>query len=1174
MNRKLFLLLLSALCLSWPIGAVGQVLKGSISGTVVDPQGAVVANSQVKATHVTTGTVLNTKSDGAGLFRLNLIPTGTYTVEISGQGFKTSMQKDIAVTAGSDTGLGNVQLAVGGSETTVEVSGAAPLVETTQAQVTNTFSGTVLANFAGIQENQGLDNLALFVPGIVSVRDQNFANTNGGTGFSVNGIRGRNNDQEIDGQNNNDNSVAGPALLVADPEFVQQYVLITNNFGPEYGRNAGSVVNIITKSGTNGWHGSIYANENNSILNSMTSTEVGNGLTQPPRANDEFGGFTIGGPFVKNKAFFFGGFDQEILSTGTVYGSNGAITPTPAGLATLAGCFPTGDPANAIAAMAKFGAWGISAGNPQALNVTTQTVGGCPGVQVGGVQRVLPTPSHDFNFVTREDVNIGAHDTLMGRYIFNRNNNFNQNDNGAAGYVFNIPALSQAVLLSETHNFTSRMVNELRVGFDRLNVEFGGNSFGTEPTTGGINTAVTDVIMSSATPTLGFGVNASLPQGRVVNTWQAQDNWNYVLGKHSVKAGVNWTYQQSPNIFLPFINGAYVFFDGTLGPGTTALDAYVNNAPIEGIITQGNPELPLKEYDTFFYVGDDWKISRNLTLNLGVTYSYAGQPLNLLHTLGVQQQAGPNALWDPTLPSSVTAPVQENAYKKAVGPSFGFAYNPQWGGFITGHGKTTIRGGYRVSYDPSFYNIILNNYGGAPSVLSAAVAAPPLPAVPTAPNVRPLLLSSLAPTIGHLDPRDLTEVTTSPNFRPDQVQSWAIGFEREVTRNSAFEARFVGNHASQLFQTVDGNPFLGTASDPGLAQLFPNLVPAGDTPCPTSQAYGAAAVGRVNCNAGILLSRNNSGYSNYAAIQTEFRANNMFKQLTARIGYTYSKTLDNVSEIFATGGAGTTTSIAQNPFNTSGAEYSFSGLDIPQQLSLTLVEELPFFNGQHGVLGHVLGGWVLSGAYVYESGQRFTPITQNLTSPTIAGDFFDSGFLGAFGSGQTVARPFFGNPSAPANTVGIFAGDACTAVPGGAAACALAPNTLISLNALNATGAANTVTNSQVRYIANTGIAEGVFGTPYGNVPRNAGIDAPLNYLNLSVDKRVKLNERASFEFRFSALNALNHANFATVVPTIDTAGNPNFGAGFGLPNLTDDKIPGSNLAASRRLYVGGIFRF
>ena len=144
------------------------------------------------------------------------------------------------------------------------------------------------------------------------VRDNAFSNTNGGQGFSVNGLRGRNNDQQIDGQNNNDNSVAGPGLFVSDTEFVQQYVLVTNQFGPEYGRNAGSVVNIITKSGANAWHGSIYGNENNSMLNSMNNFQkrLHHGcqrkqLTEQPRLNDEFAGFTIGGPLGQEQDVLF-----------------------------------------------------------------------------------------------------------------------------------------------------------------------------------------------------------------------------------------------------------------------------------------------------------------------------------------------------------------------------------------------------------------------------------------------------------------------------------------------------------------------------------------------------------------------------------------------------------------------------------------------------------------------------------------------------------------------------------------------------------------------------------------------------------------------------------------------------------------------------------------------------
>src|SRR5215467_12448290 len=316
MPRSLYKLILSvalSLALICCVTAVGQVLKGSISGTVTDPQGAVVANAQVKATNVATGAELTTTTDNAGAFRFNLIPVGTYKVDINAPGFKSLTQTNIPVTAGRDAGLGSVKLSVGDATTTVEVTAETPLIESTQAQVTNTFSGETLSTFAGIQENEGLDNLALFVPGISSSRDNNFSNTNGGLGFSSNGLRGRNNDQQIDGQNNNDNSVAGPGVFVSDPEWVSQYILVTNNFGPEYGRNSGSVVNLLTKGGGNAWHGSVYGAYNPSIYNALTNFQkTFSGLTSPPTTNDTFAGIQVGGPVIKNRVFVAGGFNSQI----------------------------------------------------------------------------------------------------------------------------------------------------------------------------------------------------------------------------------------------------------------------------------------------------------------------------------------------------------------------------------------------------------------------------------------------------------------------------------------------------------------------------------------------------------------------------------------------------------------------------------------------------------------------------------------------------------------------------------------------------------------------------------------------------------------------------------------------------------------------------------------------
>jgi hypothetical protein len=1154
---------------------MAQVLKGSISGTATDPQGAVVPGAKVTITNNATGTSLSTTTDNAGLFRFNLIPAAEYKLQVAAQGFSSAVQNNVVVAAGRDTGVGSIKLAVGQASTTVEVTAAAPLIESTQSQVTNTFAGTQLSSFAGVQENEGLDNLALFVPGVVASRDNNFSNFNGGTGFSSNGLRGRNNDQQIDGQNNNDNSVAGPALFLTDPEFVNQYVIITNQFGPEYGRNSGSVVNIITKSGGNDWHGSIFGNENNSILNSMTNfqkrfdTDInGNPLTDPPRLNDEFAGFTIGGPWIKNKLFFFGGFDQEIISQKSIFASTN-LTPTPAGLATLAAC-PGVNPAS-LQALSKFGPFGISGGNPVAIpkTITTNVSALCPAAEFSGVSRTLSAPSHIFDWLARMDLQLGS-DTITGRYLFNRNNAFNTEDNGAAGYVVNVPALSQAVLLSWTHNLTSRIVNEARGSFGRTNVEFGGNTIGnTEPTAQNLDQAVANVTFSSA-GLLGFGPATNLPQGRIVNTYQAQDNFNWVAGKHQIKAGVNYTYQRSPNAFLPNINGQFRFADW---------DAFLANTPNRVRVAQGPSSLDFREHDTFLYLGDDWKATQSLTLNLGVTWSYYGQPANIFNNITTARESNPaTAFWDTSLPLSVRTFPSFPTTKNSVGPSVGFAWAPQGGGMLTGGGKTVVRGGYRLLYDPPFYNIYLNMATSAPQVFlqtftRSTAAALPLPATPTGPNVRAELASSLTP--GVLDPRTQAETSITPDFGPDRIHTWSLGIEREVSKNSAVEVRYVGNRATNLFQSINGNPFVAD-----LAASFPQFLPAGVTPCTTpliSPAPGVAPgptspdFGREHCGQGVLRLRTNTGYSHYHALQSEFRTNNLFKQLTLRLAYTFSKTLDNVSEIFGTGLAGNTVAFSQNPTDFRKGEYSFSGIDYPHQVSVLLTEQLPFFKEQHGLFGHLFGGWAISANYIAASGQRYTPSQIATAEFTAPGDFYDQTFLGTF-AGTDSARPFLGSRNAPVTNVGAFGSDACAffGITGSEAFCSPAlANTLLSVNAINNTqnpGQAVPVTANDVRYILNGGGAQAVFGTPFGNVRRNVEQDALTSIGNLSAFKSIKFNERVAFEFHATALNVLNHPNFLSIDPFLEDAGLTSPGTGFGDPTVTNSQ--------PRKLLFGGRISF
>ncbi|HEY2390528.1 MAG TPA: TonB-dependent receptor [Candidatus Angelobacter sp.] len=1208
------------LALVWGIPSVGQVGKGSISGSVVDPQGAVVSGAQVKAKSVETGVVFSTSTDGAGVYRLNLLPIGTYNVQVTAQGFKTTEASGVVVGAGRDSGLGSMHMSVGEASTTIEVTAEAPLIETTQSQISSTFSGQTLSTFAGIQENEGLDRLALFVPGVVATRSDNFSNTNGG-GFSSNGLRGRNNDQEVDGQNNNDNSVGGPSLFVSDTNFVQQYVIVTNNFGPEYGRNAGSVVNIITKGGSNAWHGSVYGTENNSFLNALSNTQRHanapgtnsgrpgtvtctdlfnpqcNPQAGPLRSNEEFSGGTIGGPILKNKWFLFGGFDSDLFSGQSTY-STGTTTPTPVGLATLAGCFPTGAQSQQIATLAKFGPYGFSAGNPVFQGaVANATVAGCLNVQVAGVSRTLATPVHAFNFPVKVDGQIGS-DTIMARYLFNRQNVFNQSDNGAAGYVFNTTALSQAVLVSDTHNFSSHMVNEVRVGFNRLNVNFGGNSIGNtlEPAQGGILNALANVTIGGS---VGFGPATNIPQGRLVNTWQAQDNWNFVKGKHAFKAGVNWTYQRSPNTFLPDVNGQFAY---------GSLSNYVNSTLTSVTIAQGNPVLDFREYDTFLYGGDDWKISQNLTINLGLTWTYYGNPAQLFTDVTNQREANTaTALWLQTLPLSARTNPANPTVKNSFGPSIGFAYSPKWDsgirGLISGHGKTVFRGGYRLLYDPPFYNIFLNTSTSSPfgflQTLSATStpalpATVALPANPTGPNVRSALGAFIASNT--FDPRTQAESilgTPTQGLGPDKVHTWSFGFERELSKNAVFEARYVGNLGHDLYQTVDGNPFAGTAASHGLLQDFPGLIPNASsiTPCATTQQIGPGAgsdVGRVDCGLGVVRARTNGGFSSYNALQTEFRANNLFKQLTLRAGYTFSKNLDNVSEIFATATAGNTLFAAQNPFQTGDAERSISGLNIPNAFTVSVTENIPFFKEQHGLVGHVLGGWAMSGSYVYGSGQPYTPrqggVFGNVNSRILAnGNYFDTNYANAFVGDP--ARPFYGNRDAAAGTVGIYCGD-LRSLFGAAAAtfCPAGVTQLLSFNALNGPGAADPrgclrgvatctfvpVTTNDVRYIINMHTAQTVFGTPFGNVARNPEVDAPSNRLDASIFKNMKMGERSNFEMRLTATNALNHFNYGSIDPNMEDAGLSTIPSLFGLGFAN----PAQTAANGRLVTISGRFTF
>jgi hypothetical protein len=1147
--------------------ATAQVVTGSISGTVQDPSGAVVPGAKVVLTNVNTGAVAQATTSQTGSFRFTLLQVGRYNLEISKAGFKKLKESGAAVNANIETTMGTLTLLVGETTEAVEVTAAPPLIESAQAQISEDITGTEFQNFTGTAENEGMDFIALTLPGVGMSRDDNFANTNG-TGFTVDGIRGRNNDQQIDGQNNNDNSVTGPAIFVSDPDFVTEYQATTSNFGPEYGRNSGSVINIVTKSGTNRWHGTIFGTETNSVLTSLTNIEKDPstvpgflGITRPPRFNQEFTGGTIGGPLLKDKVFVFGGFDDQIESSKEI-ASSGLLSPTPTGVGQLATCFPG---STSVAALNSYGPFAVGYGSPSIsgapvtgyydgapVNNTTDPTTGLPacGYQLAGIQRTLPNGFHIWDWLSKLDVHFTSADVVSFRYIFQKENFFNDTGytNGtsaAAGYSFNVPSIANSGLIDWTHTFSNRVLNELRIGYQRSNVEFGTSASNTVPGQAQLGNALANVAFSESS-LQAFGPPTNIPQGRIVNSYQVQDNFEYTLGRHQLKWGANITNQRSPNVFLPDYNGGYIYSAPKGAPDNAAWGAFAANVPASVSITQGNPAYGFREWDTFFYVGDDWKVKNNLTLNLGLTYSYLGQPANLFHQETVAQQTGPHPFWLTSLPLSATTSPHINSVYTLFGPSAGFAWSPNFGGA----GKTVLRGGYRRTYDPAYYNTFLLNAISAPVVLAQTLTPATTPhllgllAAPFGPAVRAEYASSLV--TGVSDPRNFDRTVTPSTFRPDDYDEWSFGIQREIVKDAVVEARYVGNHGGNAFQSINVNPYIA-----GLAASYPGLVPSGDTPCTTPLATVPNAAGRLNCTEGITNETANTGFSNYNGLQTEFRATNLFKQLTLRTNYTWSKTLDNVSDIFTTGAAGNTIAYSQNTLNYKGEEYGISGIDFPNTWALSMVEEIPVMRSQHGALGHVIGGWAVSGTYILQSGQPYTPSQEFINDATTGGGANDVAFdLAEIGVFET-SRPFVANTSAPATQVGIYAGDACGAL---GAACTTPASTLISLNGVN-NGTVTPVTNSQVHLIANGAEADKIYGTPFGTAGRNILRDYHTNIGNFTLIKDFKFWERANLQWHMTMLNVFNHPNYGQetpgINPFIENAGVPGAFTTFADPTMS-----------------------
>jgi outer membrane receptor protein involved in Fe transport len=1140
---RLVLLSVVMLLLSAP-SLFAQSATGGIRGAVNDANGAALPNAAVTAKNVATGVDLKTTSNSEGIYAFPRILPGKYTVTVEVAGFKKSEVSDIEVSVGKDTVI-DVQLQAGQISDVVTVTGGAEaaLVERDSVQISTTFSQKKVQELPVNIPGRGLDRIALLTPGVTV----GFGNVNGnGVTLSANGQRARSNNFTLDGVDNNDLSIGGPNYFVRNPDVVGEFQVITNNFSAEYGRNQGAIVNIVSRSGSNSFHGSAgWDHLDQKNFDTLTNLERRTGTQDNPTASlDNIFTYAVGGPVIKNKIFFFttGYFRRNPAQ---VDARSTTLAPTTAGIAALKAAFPNNP---AIQYYADYSAFNLPLGNPTIrpdVAQSTITVGTTV-VPMAAVRRVFPRNTIQDEYTGRGDANLTDKHRLWGRYFWQEAPGPDALT-GVDGFAGDQPTQSKQIGGGWNWTISTRINNEFRFNYSKLFVLFGGGSSGGKaqiPHPDQIDMALANFVptftAANGTGLLAVGPATNLPQGRSVESFQYTDNVTMTSGNHQLKLGFDLRKLENTAPFLPFVNGQFTF-------NTTA--ALAANTPSATNVAFGPATLVYGEYDKFFYFQDDWRIKPNLTLNLGVRYEHTGQPINLLNDVTTLRESNNStAFWRQNLPvearSNTRIPVDSNNWA----PRLGFVYSPRKNdGFIgklVGGDRTTIRGGYGIAYDATFYNLMLNISTAAPTVFLTSAILPVPNAVPTGDKVRGAAQSSGLIRFNTFDPRLLNRTTINSKMRAPYAQQWSFGFQRELPGNNVIEARYVGSHGVGQFQTINANPFVGNllngfsrpfhdpTSNSAQTMLFPGFpsaLPLG-TAAQTCTDNAATPDNEGICNgrlfaSGLARERINGAQNLYHSLQ--MRYDGRFRnQWVYGFTYTFSKNLDNASEVFNFAG-GNSVAVAQNPLELTGRERSYSGTDVPHSFTANFIWTMPFMSSQKGILGRVVGGWQLNGVLRVQNGVRFTPTQLSGRNP-----YEDTSYMTAFIAAVSHLRPFAGNPNAPRDSVAISDVDACLfyslcGTSGGNPILLRSSTGYYRMSDLNlATRTFTPVSPNDVRFILNGPGSAVRFGTPFGSLARNTEQADRIETVDFSIFKTFKITERTNLQYRLQMINALNHPVF------------------------------------------------
>jgi hypothetical protein len=884
-----------------------------------------------------------------------------------------------------------------------------------------------------------------------------------GTGPSVGGQRPRNNNFTIEGVDNNNKGVTGPLVTVPN-DAVAEFTLLQNQFSPEFGHSSGGQFNTVVKSGTNAFHGLAYVYNQNRNYNAFDSLNGIGGLTSNPRYdNNRFGG-QIGGPVIKNKLFFFVNYEQEPFGQA---GTAGAVcSPTAASFATINAT--PGLSATNLAIFEKYIQPGTTAGAGCApINWVGKTTLATAGLAVNAPSFV------NWRYVTSSmDYDISAKDQIRGRYIYNSQVGI---DNSAALPAFFLPQPNKfhLVTINEYHTFSPTLTNELRIGFNRFAQAFSAGNFAFPGLDSFPNLQFNDLGQ------LQVGPNSSAPQSTVQNTYQAAEAITWTKSKHTLKFGIEGRKLIAPQTFTQRVRGDYEYVN-TLSYLQDAVPDYLAER------SNGNPVFYGDQSAIYWYVNDNWRIRPNFTLNLGLRYEYTTIPFST-RSQSLNSAASVPGLIDFAAPQ---------AAKNNWGPRIGFAYSPGTSG------RTSIRAGAGIAYDVLFDNLGLLSL---PPELSSTIDCAPVGNFNCA---TPFLASGgILPGPGGLatfasvaDQRAATSAFVPVNEKLPKSIDWTLGVQHTFWNDFTAEIRYVGTRGIHLPAQIQLN------KQPRVTSSF--FLPTFTT-APSQATLDASTVdlAAIKAASNIVPAYNAAGFNVNSITSFQPFASSTYHGLAAQLNkrfshgfqmvgaYTYSHNIDDATaEVFSTV---LSPRRAQNGLNLS-ADRANSILDHRHRLTFSVVYDMPYFKNGNALVRNTLGNWEIAPIYTYQSGQWVT-----------AQSGIDTNLNGDAAGDRTILNPN-GVPGTGSDVIPL-----CTS------AVAVCPATVTAANAKGkGVGVVGYLaTNPNAQYIL---AGYGALAT----VGRNTLQLNPINDVDMSVVKRITITERFRVEFRASASNLLNHAQY------------------------------------------------